>query len=72
MVILWLWKEFLYLGGAVVEPKGIIKHIVVKIDISKINKLYKPTIHIEDLTQATPEQLKPQFKDVFKNRKSHK
>ncbi|RUO86077.1 hypothetical protein, partial [Spiroplasma endosymbiont of Megaselia nigra] len=54
----------LYLGGAVVEPKGIIKHIVTKIDISKINKLDKPTIHVADPTKATVEQLKPQFKDV--------
>ncbi len=35
-----------------------------KIDISKINKLDKPTIHVADPTKATPEQLKPQFKDV--------
>ncbi|WP_374696956.1 hypothetical protein [Spiroplasma endosymbiont of Polydrusus formosus] len=55
MVILWLWKEFLYLGGAVVEPKGIIKHIVVKIDISKINKLDKLTIHVTNSTSTTPE-----------------
>ncbi|UNF62149.1 hypothetical protein [Spiroplasma poulsonii] len=57
-------ERVLYLGGAVVEPKGIIKHIVTKIDISKINKLDKPTIHVTDPTQATPEQLKPQFKAV--------
>ncbi len=35
-----------------------------KIDISKINKLDKPTIHVADPTKATPEQLKLQFKDV--------
>ncbi len=35
-----------------------------KIDISKINKLDKPTIHVADPTKATPEHLKPQFKDV--------
>ncbi|WP_374696560.1 hypothetical protein [Spiroplasma endosymbiont of Polydrusus formosus] len=28
-------RVFLYLGGAVVEPKGIIKHIVAKIDTKK-------------------------------------
>ncbi|RUP70431.1 hypothetical protein D6D54_09650, partial [Spiroplasma poulsonii] len=59
-----IMERVLYLGGAVVEPKGIIKHIVTKIDISKINKLDKPTIHVTDPTQATPEQLKPQFKAV--------
>ncbi len=35
-----------------------------KIDISKINKIDKPTIHVADPTQATTEQLKSQFKDV--------
>ncbi len=50
--------------GAIVEHKGIIKHIVTKIDISKINKLDKPTINVADPTQAKPEQLKPQFKAV--------
>ncbi len=35
-----------------------------KIDISKINKLDKPIIHVLDPTQTTTEQLKPQFKDV--------
>ncbi|WP_338964732.1 hypothetical protein [Spiroplasma endosymbiont of Sarcophaga carnaria] len=35
-----------------------------KIDISGINKLNKPTIHVTDPTQTTAEQLKPQFKDV--------
>jgi len=59
-----IMERVLYLGGAVVEPKGIIKHIVAKIDISKINKLDKPNIHVLDPTKATPEQLKPQFKDV--------
>ncbi|RUP78148.1 hypothetical protein D6D54_01375 [Spiroplasma poulsonii] len=59
-----IMERVLYLGGAVVEPKGIIKHIVTKIDISKINKLDKPNIHVTDPTQATPEQLKPQFKAV--------
>ncbi|WP_353487178.1 hypothetical protein [Spiroplasma phoeniceum] len=57
-------ERVLYLGGAVVEPKGIIKHIVAKIDISKINKIDKPTIHVTDPTKATAKQLKPQFKDV--------
>ncbi len=59
-----IMERVLYLGGAVVEPKGIIKHIISKIDISKINKLDKPTINVADPTKATPEQLKPQFKDV--------
>ncbi|UZQ30434.1 MAG: hypothetical protein OHM56_02550 [Spiroplasma phoeniceum] len=59
-----IMERVLYLGGAVVEPKGIIKHIVTKIDISKINKLNKPTIHVVDPTKVTAEQLKPQFKDV--------
>ncbi len=45
-----IMERFLYLGGAVVEPKGIIKHIVTKIDISKINKLDKPNIHVLDKT----------------------
>ncbi len=54
----------LYLGCAVFEPKVIIKHIVAKIDINKINKIDKLNIHILDLTQTTAEQLKPQFKDV--------
>ncbi len=35
-----------------------------KIDISGINKLDKPTIHVTDPTQTTAEQLKPQFKSV--------
>ncbi|GAA6238892.1 MAG: hypothetical protein SPLM_10090 [Spiroplasma phoeniceum] len=35
-----------------------------KIDISKINKIDKPTIHVDDPTKATIEQLKPQFKNV--------
>ncbi len=35
-----------------------------KIDISGINKLDKPTIHVTDTTKATAEQLKPQFKAV--------
>ncbi len=52
--ILWLWRYFLYLGGAVVEPKVIIKYIVTKIDISKINKIYKPIINVADPTKATP------------------
>ncbi|RUO86136.1 hypothetical protein [Spiroplasma endosymbiont of Megaselia nigra] len=59
-----IMERVLYLGGAVVEQRGIIKHIVSKIDISKINKLDKPTIHVTDPTQTTIEQLKPQFKDV--------
>ncbi|RUP70457.1 hypothetical protein D6D54_09550, partial [Spiroplasma poulsonii] len=59
-----IMERVLYLGGAIVEPKGIIKHIVKKIDISKINKLDKPTIHVADPTKVTAEQLKPQFKDV--------
>jgi hypothetical protein len=60
-----IMERVLYLGGAVVEPKGIIKHIVTKIDISKINKLDKPTVHVADPTQTTQEQLKPQFKDII-------
>ncbi|WP_342256052.1 hypothetical protein [Spiroplasma endosymbiont of Poecilobothrus nobilitatus] len=59
-----IMERVLYLGGAVVEPKGIIKHIVAKIDISKINKLDKPTIHVDDPAKTKAEQLKPQFKDV--------
>ncbi|MBW3059277.1 hypothetical protein D6D54_07590 [Spiroplasma poulsonii] len=59
-----IMERVLYLGGAVVESKGIIKHIVAKIDISGIDKLDKPTIHVTDPTQTTAEQLKPQFKDV--------
>ncbi|UZQ30562.1 MAG: hypothetical protein OHM56_03235 [Spiroplasma phoeniceum] len=35
-----------------------------KIDISKINKIDKPTIHVAEPTQTTAEQLKPQFKAV--------
>ncbi|UZQ30718.1 MAG: hypothetical protein OHM56_04165 [Spiroplasma phoeniceum] len=35
-----------------------------KIDISKINKLDKPNIHVTDPTKATAAQLKTQFKDV--------
>ncbi len=35
-----------------------------KINISWINKIDKPTIHVADPTKATPEQLKPQFKTV--------
>ncbi|MBH8623521.1 hypothetical protein TS70_06710 [Spiroplasma sp. hyd1] len=35
-----------------------------KINISGINKIDKPTIHVADPTKATPEQLKPQFKSV--------
>ncbi len=49
-----IMEIFLYLGGAVVEPKGIIKHIVTKIDISKINKIDKPIINVADPTKATP------------------
>ncbi|UZQ29562.1 MAG: hypothetical protein OHM56_10405 [Spiroplasma phoeniceum] len=37
----------------------------IKIDISKINKIDKPNIDVTGPTKATPEQLKPQFKDVF-------
>ncbi len=61
-----IMERVLYLGGAVVEPKGIIKHtfVTVKTDISKINKLDKPTIHVTDPTQTTAEQLKPQLQDV--------
>ncbi|MBW3059185.1 MAG: hypothetical protein CXB60_09175 [Spiroplasma poulsonii] len=35
-----------------------------KINISGINKLDNPTIHVADPTQTTAEQLKPQFKNV--------
>ncbi|RUO85891.1 hypothetical protein [Spiroplasma endosymbiont of Megaselia nigra] len=64
-----IMERVLYLGGAVVEPNGIIKHIVAKIytrkrEISNINRIDKPTIRVADPTQATAEQLKPQFKDV--------
>ncbi len=59
-----IMERVLYLDGAVVEPKGIIKHIIAKIDISKINKLDKPNIDVIDPTKATTEQLKQQFKDV--------
>ncbi len=59
-----IMDSVLYLGGAVVEPKGIIKNIVAKIDISKINKLDKTTIHVADPIKATTEQLKSQFKYV--------
>ncbi len=41
-----IMERVLYLGGALVEPKGINKNIVTKIDISKINKLDKPNIHV--------------------------
>ncbi len=37
---------------------------ISKIDISKINKLDKPTINLPDATDATEGWLKPQFKDV--------
>ncbi len=59
-----IMERVLYLGGAVVEPKGIIKHTYAQINISGINKLDKPTIHVTDPTKATTEQLKPQFKYV--------
>ncbi len=58
-------ERVLYLGGEVVEPKGIIKNIVTKIDISKINKLDKPNIHVREPTKATPEQLKHNLKMLF-------
>ncbi|MBW3058207.1 MAG: hypothetical protein CXB60_03460 [Spiroplasma poulsonii] len=35
-----------------------------KVDISQINRLDTPTIHVADPTKSTAEQLKPQFKDV--------
>ncbi|UZQ30365.1 MAG: hypothetical protein OHM56_02155 [Spiroplasma phoeniceum] len=35
-----------------------------KIDISKINKIEKPIIHVTNAASTTPEELKPQFKDV--------
>ncbi len=60
-----IMERVLYLVGAVVEPKVIIKNIVTKIDISKINKLDKPNIYVIDSTKVLPEKLKPQFKDVF-------
>lgn len=59
-----IMERVLYLGGAVIEPKGIIKHTDSKIDISKINKLDKPDIHVTDSKKATADKLKPQFKDV--------
>ncbi len=55
----------LYLGGIAFEPKGIIKHIITKIDISKINKIDKRIIRVTDTTKTTTEQLKPKFKDVI-------
>ncbi len=59
-----IMERVLYLGGAVVELKEIIKHTYAQINISGINKLDKQTIHVTDPTKATAEQLKPQFKDV--------
>ncbi|WP_374695844.1 hypothetical protein [Spiroplasma endosymbiont of Polydrusus formosus] len=50
-----IMERVLYLGGAVVEHKGIIKHTYAKIDISKINKLDKLTIHVTNSTSTTPE-----------------
>ncbi|WP_374697036.1 hypothetical protein [Spiroplasma endosymbiont of Polydrusus formosus] len=47
------------------DPVSNIEPSIVKIDISKINKLDKPTIHIADPTKSTADQLKPQFKDVI-------
>ncbi|UNF61752.1 hypothetical protein [Spiroplasma poulsonii] len=35
-----------------------------KLILVKVYKLDKPTIHVADPTKTTPEQLKPQFKDV--------
>ncbi|KAF0850783.1 hypothetical protein [Spiroplasma poulsonii] len=62
-----IMERVLYLGGAVIEPKGIIKHtfVTVKTDISKIHKLDKPTISISDPKDASEGWLKPQFKDVI-------
>ena len=59
-----IMERVLYLGGAVVESKGIIKHIFPKIDISGINKVDKPTIHAVNPIRVTPEELKEKFKDV--------
>ncbi|UZQ30846.1 MAG: hypothetical protein OHM56_04900 [Spiroplasma phoeniceum] len=60
---------YLHINAGIIDNQNINdKKILIKsnskIDISKINKLDKPTIHVADLTQAKPEQLKPQFKDV--------
>ncbi|WP_338989541.1 hypothetical protein [Spiroplasma endosymbiont of Seladonia tumulorum] len=57
-------ERVLYLGGAVVEPKGIIKHIVAKIDISKINKIDEQDIKVKNPQSVTQEELTPQFKNV--------
>jgi hypothetical protein len=59
-----IMERVLYLGGAVIETKGIIKHIVAKVDISSINKLDKPTIHVANPASTTAEELKQQFKDI--------
>jgi len=63
-------ERVLYLGGAVIEPKGFIKRVFTKINISVINKLDKPTIHVANPASTTAEELKPQFKDVLKTVKS--
>ncbi|MFX4057934.1 MAG: hypothetical protein EHV01_006480, partial [Spiroplasma sp. hy2] len=60
---------YLHINAGIIDNQNINdKKILIKgnfkIDISKINKLDKPTIHLSDPTQTTAEQLKPQFKDV--------
>ncbi|WP_342255482.1 major tail protein [Spiroplasma endosymbiont of Poecilobothrus nobilitatus] len=37
---------------------------IIKINISKINKIEKPIIHVTNAASTTPEELKSQFKDV--------
>ncbi|WP_338956172.1 hypothetical protein [Spiroplasma endosymbiont of Polydrusus cervinus] len=46
------------------KSNAILTPDVAKIDISKINKIDKPIIHVANAASTTPEELKPQFKDV--------
>ncbi|WP_338955174.1 hypothetical protein [Spiroplasma endosymbiont of Polydrusus cervinus] len=46
------------------KSNAILTPDVAKIDISKINKIDKPIIHVANTASTTPEELKPQFKDV--------
>lgn len=59
-----IMERVLYLGGAVIEPRGIIKHTFNKVDISKINKIDKPYVYVAYPTKVSTEELKPYFKDV--------
>ncbi|WP_338963721.1 hypothetical protein [Spiroplasma endosymbiont of Sarcophaga carnaria] len=57
---------YLHINAGIIDNQNINdKKILIKgnskIDISKINKLDKPAIHVTDPTKATTEQLKPQF-----------